>query len=249
MSDPPHAHPRQPCVLPEWRVGDRRLDIRLPGRRQRRFRIPAAMDLQKRRLGQLDGIELEHVIHRGRPPADWRMARSSLVQDRPDSSRTRRHRLRPFRRTLPGVPGRLERQRRQSLLLSIRDSVRSPRSGELHQRAGDKRMGFLQSERRRYEARSLGTGHLQCFPASRRGADQGHRGSRQPRCQVPPHDYSSSGQQRRDQQRHQQYGRGHRNHPAGRSQSHELPVAGTVSLAGLHALDDWRESTSAGDAA
>ena len=48
------------------------------------------------------------------------------------------------RRASPGIPGAVERRERADLLLSIRDSLRSSRPGELYQRPGRQRLGLVQ---------------------------------------------------------------------------------------------------------
>ncbi len=87
---PPHAHPRQPRPPPESRLGQRRLDVRLPHRRQRRLRLAAAVDLPQQRVGQLDRLQLEHGLRRRPQPARRRLARAALHQGRPRPHRPRK---------------------------------------------------------------------------------------------------------------------------------------------------------------
>ena len=75
----------------------------------------------------------------------------------------------------------------RTVLLSIRDPLRSPGPGQLCQRAGSERLGLLQGSRKRDKPRSLGPGHLLGLPARQCGARPRHRDAPQSRHPFPSH--------------------------------------------------------------
>jgi hypothetical protein len=66
---------------------------------------------------------------------------SEYQQQRASSEWKRRHDLWPVCRAPPEIPGSVERQRREDLFLSVRDSLRSSQPGELYECAGGEWLG------------------------------------------------------------------------------------------------------------
>ena len=62
---PPHARARQPRAR-RRRLVQRRLHLRLEGRRAGQLRLAAAVDLAQHAVGQLDRLQLEHGLRRRR---------------------------------------------------------------------------------------------------------------------------------------------------------------------------------------
>ena len=113
---PPDARQGQPGPAPERRLGERRLDLRLEDRRQRRLRPAAAVDLAQRPVGQLDRLQLEHGVRRRRQCARRRPGRarptprSRQTPDRPREAVPLRRR----RRSTPSSSRRCARTARAS---------------------------------------------------------------------------------------------------------------------------------------
>ena len=79
---PPHARSWRYCPSPGRRMGERRLDVGRPDRRQGGRRPATAVDFKEHRVGKLDRRELEHGLRRRSQPAGRRMARAALHQNR-----------------------------------------------------------------------------------------------------------------------------------------------------------------------
>ena len=76
-----------------------------------------------------------------------------------------------FCRASPEIPGSVERQRREDLFLSVRDSLRSTQPGELYECAGGEWLGLVQGGGWSHESRGVGARRLQRLHLSGCDAD------------------------------------------------------------------------------
>jgi hypothetical protein len=79
-------HVRGNLVLHQHR-GQRRMDVRLSCRWERRFRKSTAMDFAEQRMEKLVRFELEHGFCWGSPSPEGELANAALYENREDASR------------------------------------------------------------------------------------------------------------------------------------------------------------------
>ncbi len=104
----------------------------------------------------------------------------------------------------------VERQRREDLFLSIRDSLRSSEPGKLYECAGREWLGLVQGGGWSDKSRGMGARHLQRLHLSECDTDPRDRDAEKSPSAVPRHHYRGAWQSRRDQPRDRRYGPGNR---------------------------------------
>src|SRR6478609_1739275 len=120
------------------------------------------------------------------------------------------HDLWPVCGASPEIPGLVERQRREDLFLSIRDSLRSSEPGKLYECAGREWLGLVQGGGWSDKSRGMGARHLQRLYLSECDTDPRDRDAEKSPSAVPRHHYRGAWQSRRDQPRDRRYGPGNR---------------------------------------
>src|SRR5579864_9463009 len=135
------------------------------------------------------------------------------------------HNLWPVCGASPEIPGSMERQRREDLFLSVRDSLRSSEPGKLYECAGREWLGLVQAGGWSDASRGMGARHLQRLHLSECDTDPRDRDAEKSASAVPRHHYRGAGQSRRDQPRDRRYGPGNRDASSRNPEGDRLSVS------------------------